>query len=178
MLPQLTRCQDFGAWQLSIPTDAPNKLMVFLLLPHVFELQQHHPDTYIIASASVGCPSVPPARCVDNAPHMQASLRDLCNSQLFKYPYINPASNESPAPTVSATFTETESEWMIKSSLQASAPSEPSLMATSLLLFASCVAADSTSFTFVIEIASVLLGRKISVAESNSSKPTHCSDGS
>ena len=37
-----------------------------------------------IASSRVGCPFVPPACCVDNAPHTQARRKDFSNSQPFR----------------------------------------------------------------------------------------------
>src|SRR5215216_4793469 len=59
----------------------------------------------VSASSRVGCPAVPPARCVDKPPHTHANRSDFSNGQPFRYPYRKPASKLSPAPSVSTTFT-------------------------------------------------------------------------
>src|SRR6266508_1630827 len=65
---------------------------------------ENHPKN-ANASSRVGCPVVPPACCVDSAPHTHPMRSDFSSDHPFKYPHRNPASKLSPAPIVSITST-------------------------------------------------------------------------
>src|SRR6266508_811228 len=130
------------------------------------------------ASLRVGCPAVPPADCVDSAPHTHPIRSDFSSDHPFKYPYKNPASKLSPAPTVSITFTGMEATLTFPPFLTPKAPSAPNLIPSVSTLDPSLSAAKSTLDSPESDIASFSFGRSTSVTGKSSSKPVHISEGS
>src|SRR5690242_9849592 len=130
------------------------------------------------ASSKVGCPSVPPAHCVDNAPQTQASRSDFSSDHPFRYPYRKPESKLSPAPTVSTTWTGTEATRALYLLRTPSAPWLPNLIPRVSTFRPSRSAAVSRSASSESDNTSLWFGRNTFVTDKSSSKPVHDSDGS